>query len=83
MRECAPEPVIGAPADAFLPTVHNGRTVNLPGQAHSFAADFSGVHLCATQSRRSEAIKHNSDSRKGHSTRLHPLRGHRHRRRQR
>jgi len=68
VRECAPEPVIRAPAEAFLPTVHIGRTVNSPGQHLSFAADFSGAQLCATYSPSSAPATHSSDPRKGHSS---------------
>ena len=32
MLECAPEPVRGTPAEASLPTMHHGQTVNVPGQ---------------------------------------------------
>ncbi len=68
MRECAPEPVIAAPAEAFLPTVHNGRTVNQPGQPSSFAADFSAAQLCVTYLPSSAPTTYSPDPRKGHET---------------
>ena len=66
MRECAPEPVSRTQAEAFLPTVHNGQTVNRHGQAPSFAADFPCAQLCVTYSPSSAPAAHSSDSRKGH-----------------
>jgi len=32
VRKCAPKPVSRTPAEASLPTVHHGQTVNRPGQ---------------------------------------------------
>ena len=67
MRECAPEPASRTQAEAFLPTVHNGQTVNRHGQAPSFAADFPCAQLCVTYSPSSAPAAHSSDSRKGHA----------------
>jgi len=66
--ECAPEPVSRTPAGTFLPTVHNGQTVNRPGLTPSFAADFPCAQLCATYSPSSAPTAHSSDSRKGHES---------------